>query len=189
MAEIEGEVREEPLDAEAEERRRIALAQIRQFPDPVLRLQAREVETFDGELRALVGRMARLMQQASGVGLAANQAGILRRVFVFQPSEDEDPRAVVNPRLLDRSAEVEADQEGCLSLAGVRVPVERSVRVVLEGRDETGDALRLELSGLGARVVQHEVDHLEGVLIIDRTTPEARREAMAILRPKPILIS
>jgi peptide deformylase len=189
VADEAGQVREKPLDAEAEARRRLALAQIRQFPDPVLRLEAHEVEDFDDELKALAERMLRLMSDASGAGLAATQVGILRRFFVFQPGEEEEPRAIANPRLVERSDELETDEEGCLSLQGVRVPVERHAAVVLDGRDLDGTDVRLELAGFGARVVQHELDHLDGVLIVDRTTPEARREAMAILRPKPILVT
>jgi peptide deformylase len=189
VSEIEGEVREEELDPQAEARRRLALAQIRQFPDPVLKLHAREVEAFDDELRALVERMKSLMADASGIGLAGNQVGVLRRVFVFQPGADDDIVAVVNPQIGDRSEEVAEDEEGCLSLQGIRVPVERSVRVSLAGKDIEGGELRLELEGIGARVAQHELDHLDGVLILDRTTPEARREAMAVLRPKPLLVT
>ena len=188
MSEIEGEVREEELDPQAEARRRLALAQIRQFPDPVLKLHAREVEAFDDELRALVERMKSLMADASGIGLAGNQVGVLRRVFVFQPGADDDIVAVVNPQIGDRSEEVAEDEEGCLSLQGIRVPVERSVRVSLAGKDIEGGELRLELEGIGARVAQHELDHLDGVLILDRTTPEARREALGILRPQPVIL-
>ena len=187
MAEIEGQVRTETLDAEADQRRRAALAHIRQYPDPALRMRAGEVEAFDDDLRALVERMKALMQDASGVGLAANQVGVLRRVFVFQPVEREEVRALVNARVVERSDEVESDEEGCLSLQGVRAPVERAARVVLEASDVDGAAVRLELSELGARVAQHELDHLDGVLILDRTSADARRRALAILRPKPVL--
>jgi peptide deformylase len=181
-----GEVRsegEEQLDAEARARKRLALAQIRQYPDPVLRMRAHEIESFDDDLRRLVERMRGLMADASGVGLAATQVGVLRRVFVFQHGEDET-LALVNPRIVERSDEVEVSDEGCLSLQGVLVPVERSTAVTIEGADELGEEVRLELTELAARVVQHEVDHLDGKLILDRTTPEARREALAALRPK-----
>jgi peptide deformylase len=182
-----GEVREaDHLDAEAEARRRLALAQIRQYPDTALRLTAHEITDFDDDLRRLVERMIGLMHDAQGVGLAATQVGVLRRLFVFEP-DDEGPRAVVNPRLVDRSRETETEDEGCLSLQGVRVPVERSTRVSLEGRDESGGDVRWDLAGLGARVVQHELDHLDGVLIIDRTDDEHRKQALAALRPQPIL--
>ena len=184
---IEGQVRESELDEEAQARRRLALSQIRQFPDTALRLRANEVGEFDDDLRRLAARMQVLMQEASGVGLAATQVGVLRRLFVFQPG-DEEPQAVVNPVIVEQSDELETDEEGCLSLGPVRVPVERHVAVTLAGQDVDGAELQLELEGLSARVVQHELDHLEGTLIIDLTTPEARREAMAVLRPKPVLV-
>ena len=127
------------------------------------------------------------MEDANGVGLAANQVGVLRRVFVFRLGEEDEPVAAINPRIVEPSEERETDDEGCLSLQGVLVPVERHVSLTLEAQDVDGAPLRLELDGLDARVVQHELDHLDGVLILDRTTPEARREAMATLRPQPIL--
>ena len=186
MAEIEGQVVDEELDAEREARRRLALAQIRQFPDAALRLEAKPVEAFDDDLRRLVERMISLMHDANGIGLAATQVGVLKRLFVFVGPDGED-HAVVNPELVDRSRETEVGDEGCLSLQGVTVPVERNVGVALVGRDEDGKELRLELREMPARAVQHELDHLDGVLIIDRTTPEARREAMATLRPRIVL--
>jgi peptide deformylase len=182
-----GQVNDEELDGEREVRRRMALTQIRQWPDPVLKQRAQEVQEFDEDLQRLVERMGRLMQDANGVGLAANQAGILRRVFVFRRGEEEEPVAAVNPRIVETDDELETDDEGCLSLQGVLIPVERPATVVLEAQDVTGAPVRLELEGLDARVVQHELDHLDGVLILERTTPEARREAMATLRPQPIL--
>jgi peptide deformylase len=187
MAEEHGQVREEKLDPEREARRRLALAQIRQYPDPVLRMQAREVEEFDDDLRRLVERMIGLMEDANGVGLAANQVGVIRRVFVFKPNEEDDPRAIVNPQIVERSDEMESDDEGCLSLIGITAPVERPLRVTLEGKDEHGADVRLELEEHPARVVQHEVDHLDGVLIIERTTPEERRRVLGELRPEPVL--
>jgi peptide deformylase len=177
-----GQVKTERLDPEREARRRLALAQIRQYPDPVLRMRAEEVDSFDEELTRLVERMKSLMQDAAGVGLAANQVGVLRRVFVIQAVEDEEPRTLVNPSIVERSEETEPDDEGCLSMQGVLVPVERGLRVILEARDASGEPVRLELEGLPARVAQHELDHLDGILIIDRTTPEGRREALGILR-------
>jgi len=186
VSEEHGQVVEEELSAEREAKRRIALAQIRQWPDPVLKLHAEEVEEFDDDLRRLVERMQALMIDANGIGLAGNQAGVLRRVFVFRP-DDEEPRTAVNPVIVERSEELATDDEGCLSLQGVLVPVERPVSVTLEAQDVDGASYRLELEGLSARVAQHELDHLDGVLILERTTPEARREAMAALRPQPIL--
>ena len=187
MAEEHGQVREEQLDAEREARRRLALARIRQWPDPVLRMRAHEVEDFDDDLRQLVTQMEALMEDANGVGLAANQVGILRRVVVFRVEEGEEPVAAVNPRIVDPSEERVSDDEGCLSLQRVLVPVERSATVTLEAQDVDDAPIRLELDGLAARVVQHELDNIDGVLILDRTTPEARREAMATLRPQPVL--
>jgi len=177
---------EQQLEAEAEARRRLALAQIRQYPDSALRLVAKPVERFDDDLAALAERMVRLMRDAQGVGLAATQVGILRRLFVFEVDEEE-PRAVVNPQVVARDGDAESDDEGCLSLQGVRVPVERPVRVTLQGVDVEGEPVEWSLEGLGARVVQHELDHLDGMLIIDRTDDESRKRALATLRPQPIL--
>ena len=182
----DAEAHREFEEAQVEAIRRRALAQIRQYPDVALRMKAHDVTEFDEELVQLVERMQLLMKDAQGVGLAATQLGMLRRVFVFEP-DDEGPRAVVNPQLLDPSAEKEIDEEGCLSLRSVRVPVERSVKVTIEGKDPTGKGVRHELEGLAARVVQHELDHLDGVLIIDRTDAEHRKQALGTLRPQPIL--
>jgi peptide deformylase len=187
MADEAGQVRNEQLDPEREALRQAALAQIRQYPDPALRMQAREVEQFDDDLAHLVERMLRLMADANGVGLAANQVGVVRRVFVFQPDAESEPVAVVNPVIAERGKETVADEEGCLSMQGVQVPVERPTTVRLEGCDPAGAELSFELSDLAARVVQHELDHLDGVLIIDRTTDAARKEALATLRPRAML--
>jgi peptide deformylase len=186
--EQQGQVLEEKLDPEREARRRLALAQIRQYPDPVLRMRANEIESFDDDLRRLVERMTELMQDANGVGLAGTQVGTLRRVFVFQPEgEDEAPRVVVNPALIKTSEVKISDTEGCLSMQGVSIPVERPAKVTIEGKDENGEDVEFELEERDARVVQHELDHLDGILILDRTTADARREALGILRPEPIL--
>jgi peptide deformylase len=188
VADETGEVRNDKLDPEAEARRRLALAQIRQYPDPVLRMQAREVEGFDEDLARLIERLEHLLRDANGLGLAATQAGVLRRVFVFLPDKEQDPVPLVNPRLAESSDERASDDEGCLSLQGVVIPVERHERVTIEAADPEGNQVRLELEGLPARIAQHELDHLDGVLILDRTTPEARREALALLRPQPVLV-
>jgi peptide deformylase len=182
---------DEELTAAQEERerervRRYALSQIRQYPDAALRMKAKEVTEFDPYLMQLVERMMNLMVDAQGVGLAATQVGVLQRVFVFD-LEGEGTKAVVNPRLVDASSDKETDEEGCLSLEGVRVPVERSKKVTLEGQDPSGEDVKFELEGLGARVVQHETDHLDGVLIIDRTDAEHRKEALGQLRPQTVL--
>jgi len=183
---IEGQIVEEELDPERETRRRFALAQIRQYPDAALKMQARPVEEFDEQLVKLVDRMKQLMHDASGIGLAATQVGVLQRLFVFQP-EDGDAQAVVNPELQDVSDETDVADEGCLSIQGITVPVERALSLTLVGKDEHGADVRFELDGYEARCAQHETDHLDGVLMIDRTTPEARKEALAILRPRIVL--
>ena len=188
VAEESGEVRNQKLDPEAEARRRLALAQIRQYPDPVLRMKAREVEQFDGDLGKLVERLSHLLGDANGLGLAATQIGVLRRVFVFLPDPEEEPVVLVNPSFAETSDERESDTEGCLSLQGVVIPVERHATLTLEGKDAQGNDVRLEFEGLPARIAQHELDHLDGVLILDRTTPEARREALALLRSQPVLV-
>jgi peptide deformylase len=174
-------------DVEREARRRTALAQVRQYPDPVLRMRAREVEVFDEALAQQAARMIALMHDAVGVGLAANQVGSLQRIFAIELGEDEPAQAIVNPRITPLGEELESDEEGCLSLPGVLVPVERAISVRLEGQGVDGRELSIELDGLPARAVQHEVDHLDGVLTFDRTTPEARREALALLRPRVVL--
>lgn len=172
-------------ELEREVRRLVALSRIRQYGDPVLRMRAREVEVFDDDLRRLAERMTLLMHGAQGVGLAATQVGVLRRLFVFV-DEGED-RVLVNPVLTRASAETETDEEGCLSLPDVLVPVERARSVTVEGRDLAGARVVLDLELPSARVVQHELDHLDGVLIIDRTDAESRRAALAKLRPQPVL--
>jgi peptide deformylase len=189
MAEVEGQIRSEELDAEREARRRAALALVRQYPDPVLRLKAGDVEDFDDSVTDLVERMTTLMDEARGVGLAAPQLGVLRRVLVYRTAEDEAVTALVNPRIVSSGDESESAEEGCLSLgaATVVVEVERPIAVTLEAQTAEGEPVRLEAEGLQARVIQHEVDHLDGVLIIDRTTPEQRKEALAQLRPQPVL--
>ena len=190
MTEVEGEIRDEELDAEheaeREARRQLALAQIRQYPDSVLRMQAPPVEKFDDDLKRLVTRMGELMKDANGVGLAATQIGVLRRVFVFARDEDE-VAVLVNPEIVRRGDEAEVDDEGCLSIQGVTMPVERPISVRIEGRDETGEEVAYDLEGTPARIVQHELDHLDGTMILDRTTPEARREALAALRPRLVI--
>jgi peptide deformylase len=171
--------------AEQRARRQLALSHVRQYGDPVLRMRANEVDVFDEELEHLSERMIGLMHDADGVGLAATQVGILRRLFVF--SDGEDDHVIVNPVVTVRGSETETDEEGCLSLGPVRMPVERAREVTLDAVDVHGASVHLELEGMPARVVQHELDHLDGKLIIDRTDPESRRAAMAQLRPKLVL--
>ena len=186
MAEIEGQIKDEQLDPEREARRRVALSQIRQYPDAALKMEARPVQEFDDDLRRLVERMKVLMVDANGIGLAATQVGVLQRLFVFQRAEDEVV-AVANPEIVERSSETSVDDEGCLSIQGVLLPVERPAKIAIEGQDEHGAQVRYELEEPYSRVAQHESDHLDGVLILDRTTPEARREALAALRPRIVL--
>jgi peptide deformylase len=189
MSEVEGQTRSEELDVEREARRRAALSLVRQYPDPVLRLKANEVEELDDSVTGLVERMTMLMDEARGVGLAAPQVGILRRVLVYRTGEEEPPVALVNPRLVTASDELETSNEGCLSLgaASVVVPVDRPVSVTVEAVSPTGEEIHVEAEGLEARVLQHELDHLDGILTIDRTAPEHRRAALAQLRPQPVL--
>jgi peptide deformylase len=189
MGEVEGQIRSEELDAEREARRRVALALVRQYPDPVLRMKAKEVEELDESVTDLVERMSRLMDEARGVGLAAPQVGVLRRVLVYRTAEEDPVTALVNPRVVSSGEEVEAADEGCLSLgaASVVVEVERPLAVTIEALSPSGEEIRIEAEGLQARVIQHELDHLDGLLIIDRTTPEQRRGALAQLRPQPVL--
>jgi peptide deformylase len=175
--------------AEAERlvRKEVALAQIRQYGDPVLRMRGGEVESFDEELARITERMVELMHDADGVGLAATQIGILRRFFVC--TLDGEDRVLVNPVVTPDGTDTDVEDEGCLSLGPVRIPVERMSRVRVEARDAAGEPLSLTLEGIDARVVQHELDHLDGVLLLDRTDPESRREALSQLRPRLVLTS
>ena len=178
----QGQVKTDELDAQAEAKRRLALAQIRQYPDPVLRLRRRRCEEFDDDLAQLVERMKRLMQDARGVGLAANQVGVLRRVFVIQEDEDAEPRALVNPR---SSSAPTRPRPTTRAASRCRASSwESSAPCECGSRHATraGEPVELELEELPARVAQHELDHLDGVLILDRTNDEDRREALAVLR-------
>ena len=185
----EHELTDAEAQAEAERlvRKEIALSQIRQYGDPVLRMRADEVESFDDELRKMSARMLGLMHDADGVGLAATQVGILRRFFVC--TIDGEDRVLVNPVVTTLQNDTDLDEEGCLSLGPVRVPVERPVKVRVDAKDATGEPVALELEGYPARVVQHELDHLDGVLMLDRTDAESRREALGVLRPRLVLTS
>jgi peptide deformylase len=176
---------DEERAAESEVRKRIALSQVRQYGDPVLRMRANEVVAFDDELARLVERMTDLMHDAHGVGLAATQVGVVRRCFVFE--HDGEDRVLANPTITKTGKDVEVDDEGCLSLGTVRVPVERAAEIVIEGQNAAGEAVKYELDGMAARVVQHELDHLDGKLILDRTDPGSRKEALAKLRPRLLL--
>ncbi len=185
--EVEHEVHAEvqappPLDPEVRARRNAALAHVRKLGDPVLRTKALPVEQFDDRLRDEVRRMAVLMEDALGIGLAAPQVGISHRVLVYRVEPAGSVVALVNPRIEWSSREEEISEEGCLSLPFVHVDVERPVAVLVEAKDEHGEDVVIEASGLEARVIQHEMDHLDGVLILDRTSREQRKAAMRAMR-------
>jgi len=156
-----------------------AFSQIRQYGDPVLKEESKPVEV-DDELRKLVDRMIKIMHAADGVGLAAPQIGILRKIIVFR-LEDED-LVLINPSITWRSEETITDAEGCLSLASLAVDVERAKAVKVEGEDLEGNRIVYEVEGLKARILQHEIDHLEGLMIVNRTSREQRKDLMARLR-------
>jgi peptide deformylase len=179
---VEREPDEHEIDDEARARRAAALAHVRKFGDPVLRTRAREVDVFDDALRDEAARMGELMVDAVGVGLAATQLGVLHRLLVYRAQQDSPVIALVNPEIEWRGDDEETAEEGCLSLPSVLVDVERPVHVRVRGLDEYGKPVVIEASGLEARVIQHELDHLDGVLILDRTTRDQRREAMRALR-------
>jgi peptide deformylase len=172
----------EELDPETRQRRDAALALVRKFGDPVLRASAVPVDRFDDALQREADRMGELMQDALGIGLAATQLGVLHRLLVFKAYEDDAVTALVNPVIEWNSDELEAADEGCLSLPGVHVEVERPARVRVSAEDPSGEALEIEAEGLRARVIQHEIDHLDGVLILDRISRDARKEAMRAMR-------
>jgi len=172
----------EELDPETRARRDAALRHVRKLGDPVLRASALPVDRFDDALKQEVQRMGELMHDALGVGLAATQLGILHRVLVYRTDPEDSITVLVNPELEWVSEELESAMEGCLSLPGVHVEVERPTRVRVSARDPAGGKLRIEADGLAARVIQHEVDHLDGVLILDRISRQARKEAMRAMR-------
>ena len=172
----------EELDPETRARRDAALRHVRKLGDPVLRASALAVDRFDDALGQEVQRMGELMHDALGVGLAATQLGVLHRVLVYRTDPEDPVTALVNPVLEWVSEELESAMEGCLSLPGVHVEVERPARVRVSAHDPSGGKLRIEAEGLAARVIQHEVDHLDGVLILDRISRQARKEAMRAMR-------
>jgi len=164
------------------ERRETALAQVVKFGDPVLKSRASPVSKVGEELRAEVDRMIAIMRDGLGVGLAATQLGILRRVLVFQPSNDAQPTALINPEVEWTSDELVIAEEGCLSLPRVSMDVERPLHATFSGLDLDAEPVLLEASGLEARVLQHEIDHLDGVLILDHAPRDQRRGALRALR-------
>jgi peptide deformylase len=167
-------------DLDVSRRMREARKDIRVIGDPVLREHAREVTQFDRSLRKLAKRMIRTMHDAPGVGLAAPQVGVLQRLLVYDV--DDDPRVLVNPVLGEFSDDTEESDEGCLSVPGVTMPVERPVSLRVRGFDANGDPVDFHAEGFEARVIQHENDHLDGVLIVDRTSRSARAAALRALR-------
>jgi peptide deformylase len=175
---------EEPegLDQEAIERRNAALSQVVKFGDPVLKSAASPVTEFDERLAEEAARMISLMRDAIGVGLAATQLGALRRMLVFQVGPDAEPTVMVNPEIEWRSEDAATAEEGCLSIPGVVVDVERPLFVRARAVDVHGEPFTVEASGLEARVIQHETDHLDGVLMLDRTEKEQRKGALRALR-------
>ena len=189
MAEVEEEVEfegpeaEPPgLDPETAARRDAALQQVRVYGDPVLRTEARPVDRFDEGLREEVRRMGALMNDALGIGLAATQVGVPHRVLVYRVEHESPVNALINPEILWTSKDAEVMEEGCLSLPSVHVDVERPIHLRVRAKDEYGDDVLIEASGLEARVIQHEIDHLDGVLILDRTSRDQRKQAMRALR-------
>ena len=179
--ELEGEEPAE-LDPEVRARRDEAMRHVRKLGDPVLRATALPVERFDSELVEEAERMGRLMQDALGVGLAATQVGVLHRLLVYKAYVDDPLTVLVNPKIEWASEERETAEEGCLSLPGIHVEVERHAAVRVSAKDEWGADVEVEAEGLDARIIQHEIDHLDGVLILDRISREARKEAMRALR-------
>ena len=179
--EVEPEVEEQ--DPQVEARRAAAMSFIRRLGDPVLKSRATPVDRFDDALRAQVARMGGVMNDALGVGLAAPQIGLSQRLLVYRVGSDAPLIALVNPEIEWTSDDDrETGEEGCLSIPGITVDVDRPLHVRVRAQDETGAERRVEASGLEARVIQHEMDHLDGVLILDRTTKEQRKEAMRALR-------
>jgi peptide deformylase len=173
---------ENELEAELLERREAALAHVVKFGDPVLKSKASPVRDFGPELRAEVERMVAIMRDGMGVGLAATQLGVLRRLLVFQAGPDSEPTALVNPEVEWLSNEVVVAEEGCLSLPRVSMDVERPLHARISGLDVDGEPIQIEASGLEARVLQHEIDHLDGVLILDRAPRAQRKGALRALR-------
>ncbi len=172
----------ERLDPETRARRDAALMHVRKYGDPVLRSRAREVEVFDDALADEVRRMGALMDDALGIGLAATQLGVMHRVLVYRVDPDAPLGVLINPEFEYKGDEIEMMEEGCLSLPGVAVEVERPIHVRVRAIDENGKPVVVEASGLEARVIQHEIDHLDGVLILDRTSRDQRKQAMRALR-------
>ena len=155
---------------------------MRTFGDPVLKTRAAPVEDFDESLERLAEDMLATMREQEGVGLAANQVGRLKRILVAAMEDDE--YVLVNPVIEVVSDTTETGPEGCLSIPGIQVEVERPTGITISGRDASGEPIRIEAEGLLARIFQHEVDHLDGVTILERTDRESRKAAMRELRER-----
>ena len=164
------------------ERRAAALAEVRKYGDPALRASARPVAAVDDAVRAQIREMRRLLEDAMEAGLAATQLGIMNRVFVYRADVDGPVLALVNPELEWTSEETDSAEEGCLSIPGIWIEVARPARIRMRGLDEQGAEVVLEAEMPEARVLQHELDHLDGVLTLDRTSKQQRREALRELR-------
>jgi len=157
----------------------VAVRTIRLFGDPVLRTPAAQVETYDKELRLLVRDLTDTMKDAPGAGLAAPQIGVSLRVFTWWV--DDEVGHLINP-VLSLSEETQEGDEGCLSLPDLAFDTVRSQQVVARGMNMYGEPVEIAGSDLLARALQHETDHLDGILFIDRLTPELRKEAMRTIR-------
>ncbi len=161
--------------------------QLRTLGDPVLRQPTNPVTVFDARLEKLAKNMVEIMQREDGVGLAANQVGVLSRMMVWRHPENEDEYYVyVNPQIVERSDACCVESEGCLSVPGATMPVERAEEVTVEAQDLSAGRFRVHLTGMLARIVQHEIDHLDGRLILDRTPPEERRRVLKELRERSL---
>lgn len=169
------------LEPDRRARRDAALKHIRQWGDPVLRAQTNPITDFSS-MEEQVERMTLLMDEAIGCGLAAPQVGSLGRFFIYKVEPDSPVIAVVNPQITWRSDETETDFEGCLSLEPIVVEVERPIACRVEAQTITGESVVIEAEDFEARVIQHEYDHVDGILILDRTESEQKREALEILR-------
>ena len=163
----------------------MAILPIRKLGDPVLREPCREVEVFDRQLRALSRDMLETMYEAPGVGLAAPQVGLSLRFFVYDAEKGSGAGAVANPTIVETEGELD-EEEGCLSIPELWAPAARARRVRLHGFDLRGKAVELEGEDLLARIFQHETDHLNGMLFIDRLTGEERKQAMTALRERDL---
>ena len=156
---------------------------IRQYGDPVLKQRTKEIEEIDGSVAKLVADMIETMYDAPGVGLAANQVGVQRRLFVYDIGTG--PQAVINPRIVETSGEW-TYEEGCLSVRGLSWPIVRPDAVHLVGLDLDGNEISVEADTLEGRCFQHELDHLDGILLLERLDEDQRREALSILRARTL---